>query len=67
MKTATTNKIKNFDFYIYYVGDVSLHFAYDGEMQIHGKDRLNFKDFEMAVQGYKAMKKFIDFVPGEAK
>lgn len=66
MKAASI-KVKNFDFYIYYAGHVSMHFAYDGEMQIHGGDHLHFKDFEMAIQGYKDLKKIMDFESGETK
>ena len=57
--------MKNFDFFIQTIEDMSIHFAYDGTFQIHvdNNQPLHYKDFEMAFQGYKAMKNFIDMTP----
>jgi hypothetical protein len=54
--------MKNFDFYIHTIGDVVIHFAYDGTFQIHVDNHqpMHYKDFEIAFQGYKAMKKVFD-------
>lgn len=56
--------MKNFDFYIYNVEDLSVHFAYDGTFEIHvdGEQPMHYKDFEMAFKGFKAMKKIFDMV-----
>jgi hypothetical protein len=54
--------MKNFDFCICHVEDMSIHFAYDGTFQIHvdNDQPMHYKDFELAFRTYKGMKKVFD-------
>lgn len=56
------NRTKNFDFYIHTVEDLAVHFAYDGTLQIYvdNDQPMHYKDIEIAIQGYEAMKEVFD-------
>ena len=55
------------DFYISYVGSISIHFSYEGEVQIFGagecdKDyqKLTVQDLQRALDGWKKIKDWVD-------
>ena len=47
----------DYDFFIYYVDDVCLHFSFEGDMLIWGEgEAISVKDMQKAIDYYKALK-----------